>query len=588
MTEQEQKGEEDLKTWKEHHYHDPSEPQQQQKSADIQQKGAQPSGDKPPVEGTFKVSRAEAVEEVDKEKKVEQKKKSHRHREKKPAPPKKTKEELRAKKYKHYDYEEDDDPIEDKKIMETMAEFEKDAENMDEIFSLSLKLKYSKLQLNSASSTVEPLLCTLKTKSLANKTRMPLDLICVLDVSGSMVGEKIELLKQTLNYLLVTLEETDRLSIVEFSTNARRLTPLLRVNKQNNGVFKEAINSLKANGGTDITSGMEIAGCILEKRRYRNPVTSIFLLSDGLDEEGQDGTEEVLENMDPQEHFTVYSFGYGQDHDPKMMNAIAKMKDGNFYFIEKYDTVDECFVDAIGALISVVGEDISLNVQAVQSDIFPTNAITFGFGGKELWKTTEGIYSTHESQISSGRSRNYVLELTIPKCDLTLKDDVKQIALAKATVTVKQPRTGKIWSNEIEVKAKVYNEEDDMVQDEPDKDVLVNLYRYRFAELLVASMELAVGGNYEAGRKLLENFKEELVGSPVRSEPMVEGLLQDLDKALTEMVPEVFESSGKHRMVQQSESHKKEKSNPFSKNSKNIYSNDVQRAMVNAASKNKK
>ena len=37
------------------------------------------------------------------------------------------------------------------------------------------------------------------------------------------------------------------------------------------------------------------------------------------------------------------------------MKSIANFKDGNFYYIETLEIVNECFVDAIGGLISVIG-----------------------------------------------------------------------------------------------------------------------------------------------------------------------------------------------------------------------------------------
>lgn len=42
------------------------------------------------------------------------------------------------------------------------------------------------------------------------------------------------------------------------------------------------------------------------------------------------------------------------------MTGISKLKDGNFYFVEKLDTVDECFVDALGGLFSIVGQDLQI------------------------------------------------------------------------------------------------------------------------------------------------------------------------------------------------------------------------------------
>ncbi len=33
------------------------------------------------------------------------------------------------------------------------------------------------------------------------------------------------------------------------------------------------------------------------------------------------------------------TFGYGSDHDADLMDDLAKLKDGTFYFIEKVDDV---------------------------------------------------------------------------------------------------------------------------------------------------------------------------------------------------------------------------------------------------------
>lgn len=63
--------------------------------------------------------------------------------------------------------------------------------------------------------------------------------------------------------------------------------------------------------------------------------------------------------------FTINTFGYGKDHDPKLMDEISKLKDGSFYFIENIDTVDEAFVNALGGLMSVVALDVKLTVNIV-------------------------------------------------------------------------------------------------------------------------------------------------------------------------------------------------------------------------------
>ena len=44
------------------------------------------------------------------------------------------------------------------------------------------------------------------------------------------------------------------------------------------------------------------------------------------------------------------------------MTSISTLRDGNFYYIEKLDQVDECFSDALGGLFSVVAEDVNITI----------------------------------------------------------------------------------------------------------------------------------------------------------------------------------------------------------------------------------
>ena len=48
------------------------------------------------------------------------------------------------------------------------------------------------------------------------QTRPNIDLICVIDRSGSMSGEKMRLVQETLKFLIETLGDNDRLALVVF------------------------------------------------------------------------------------------------------------------------------------------------------------------------------------------------------------------------------------------------------------------------------------------------------------------------------------------------------------------------------------
>lgn len=79
------------------------------------------------------------------------------------------------------------------------------------------------------------------------------------------------------------LNESDRLSLILFNNFPTLLSSLKTITPENKFNFTKIINSISSDGGTDIAKGMEMAFSILENRKETNPVTSIFLLSDGQD-----------------------------------------------------------------------------------------------------------------------------------------------------------------------------------------------------------------------------------------------------------------------------------------------------------------
>ena len=113
--------------------------------------------------------------------------------------------------------------------------------------------------------------------------RTSVDLICVMDVSGSMSGEKIQLVKDTMNFLLETLTPSDRLSLISFNNSGRRICGLKSVCPKNMPMLSDSIKQLVAGGGTRIMAGMALALKTIRDRKTPNKVTSVFLLSHGQD-----------------------------------------------------------------------------------------------------------------------------------------------------------------------------------------------------------------------------------------------------------------------------------------------------------------
>jgi len=72
--------------------------------------------------------------------------------------------------------------------------------------------------------------------------------------------------------------------------------------------------------------------------------------------------KKLIERLVPNELFSIHSFGFGRDHDAKMMNSICGLKGGSFFYIEHIYQIDEFFVDALGGLFSVVAQEVEIDV----------------------------------------------------------------------------------------------------------------------------------------------------------------------------------------------------------------------------------
>ncbi|CAL4916726.1 unnamed protein product [Urochloa decumbens] len=115
--------------------------------------------------------------------------------------------------------------------------------------------------------------------------RAPLDLVTVLDFSGSMQGPKLQLVKRARCFVIDQLGPADRLSVVVFSNGGRRrrVTRLARMNAAGKAAAKQAVELLVPEGVTNIGEGLRVGAEVLSSRRQKNAVAAMIPLSDGQD-----------------------------------------------------------------------------------------------------------------------------------------------------------------------------------------------------------------------------------------------------------------------------------------------------------------
>lgn len=122
------------------------------------------------------------------------------------------------------------------------------------------------------------------------KTSQPLDIVLVLDTSGSMSGSKMTNLKNAANSFIDATAENNRgleqdqqtrLAIVQFASGANTRQQLNYVTDQNAQQYKSTINGFRASGATYAEEGLQRAQSVLDSGGRADVQQIVIFFTDG-------------------------------------------------------------------------------------------------------------------------------------------------------------------------------------------------------------------------------------------------------------------------------------------------------------------
>lgn len=122
------------------------------------------------------------------------------------------------------------------------------------------------------------------------KTSQPLDIVLVLDTSGSMSGTKMTNLKNAANNFINATAENNRgleqdqqtrLAIVRFASGANTEQQLNYVTDQNAQQYRNTIDGFRANGATYAEEGLQQAQNVLDSNGRDNVQQIVIFFTDG-------------------------------------------------------------------------------------------------------------------------------------------------------------------------------------------------------------------------------------------------------------------------------------------------------------------
>ncbi len=152
------------------------------------------------------------------------------------------------------------------------------------------------------------------------------DIILVVDVSGSMEGEKLDQVKAGLGTFLGRILPEDRVGLVAFSSTSELLVPPAPLG-ENRVKLDDAIAGLRARGKTGLYDAL-LAGKQALDGLPPGPggderIKGIVLLSDGLDNSSSATIDQVSTTFD-ETGISIFPVAYGDDADTATLEKIVE------------------------------------------------------------------------------------------------------------------------------------------------------------------------------------------------------------------------------------------------------------------------
>jgi len=262
--------------------------------------------------------------------------------------------------------------------------------------------------------------CSFRAPVCPEGDRKPVDIVVVLDRSGSMRGPKLDLCKKTVQFLMGELSSQDRLGLVTYDTNVKTEFHLMKMNEKGKEKAEGILQKIQAGACTNLSGGLFHGIQEVQRQGWGfglkgdkpNPVRSVLLLTDGLANNGITSTEKIVKVMKGalEPNVSVFTFGYGSDHNVDMLREISDVGGGVYYFVQSVDGVSLAFADCLGGLLSVVAQNIKLEC--------------FGMNGCKIEsiktrKATNAIVPNKHYEIEMGdlygeEGRDVLIEVSMP------------------------------------------------------------------------------------------------------------------------------------------------------------------------------
>jgi Ca-activated chloride channel family protein len=193
---------------------------------------------------------------------------------------------------------------------------------------------------------------------------VPRDLSLVLDVSGSMSGEKLEQAKAALRQALATLQPADRFKLVAFSTRVISFRDdFVPGSRENVRAAQTFLDQLVADGGTNIAGALD---AVLDSSSPAERLPIVVFVTDGMPTVGEQSPERIAAGAASRiGRARVFTVGVGFDVNTYLLDRLATEGHGSPEYIAPNANIET----AMSAVLAKVQHPALVNLRIADAPV---------------------------------------------------------------------------------------------------------------------------------------------------------------------------------------------------------------------------
>jgi len=147
----------------------------------------------------------------------------------------------------------------------------------------------------------------------------------------------------------------------------------------------------------------------------KNRISSLILITDGLSNAGLSGEETLssLNEINIPNGCIMNTFGFGEDHDSKLLHAIALKTQGVYYYVPSKNEINAIFGECVHSILSTRASKVKLTITAQDGTRIINLSTPFRVTEAKVAKD----YNVDIGMLSNGEQKNILFALSLRKFD---------------------------------------------------------------------------------------------------------------------------------------------------------------------------